>query len=150
MSISNVSPFDLVLFLIFFSLHFLAVISLPLFFFAHQRGSYMKWLNRCTDNRLRLLNRDIIDFFGVQSSAGFPPYEPVLDFSFTSRKFQEVSRLTLSLFVLVFSFESLGLFISISSSLYLHLLPFSLGDSSVDDLVRLTGHLSCYSALTNC
>lgn len=55
----------------------------------HLRGSYMGWLNRCTDNRLKLLNRNIIDFFGVQSSAGFEPYEPVLDFNFTSKKFQE-------------------------------------------------------------
>lgn len=57
------------------------------------RGSYMKFLDRCTDNRFRLLNRSIIDFFGVASSAGFVPFEPVLDFSFTTRKYQEAIQI---------------------------------------------------------
>ena len=54
------------------------------------RNSYGKWLNRCTGNRLLLLNRDIIDFFGVASSVGMVHYEPVLDFNFTTRKFKEL------------------------------------------------------------
>lgn len=53
------------------------------------RTSYMKFLDRFTHRALHLLNRNILDLFGTNSSAGFEKFIPNLDLKYTSRQFQE-------------------------------------------------------------
>ncbi|XP_053209282.1 transmembrane protein 135-like [Panonychus citri] len=56
---------------------------------SHLRPSYMKFLDRFTHQCLRLLNRNVIDLFGTNSSAGFKTFLPDFDLKYTSRQFQE-------------------------------------------------------------
>ena len=53
------------------------------------RSSYCRFMDRVTNNRFRLLNRNVIDQLGVESSAGNPLYVPRLQFEHTTRQFQE-------------------------------------------------------------
>jgi hypothetical protein len=55
----------------------------------HIRPSYMKFIDRVTDHKMHLLNRNILDIFGTQSSAGYQSFFPDLDINHTSRQFQE-------------------------------------------------------------
>lgn len=53
------------------------------------RPSYTKWLNRVTRGYFALLNRNIIDIFGTESSSGYQIFYPNLDPVHTSNKFKE-------------------------------------------------------------
>lgn len=53
------------------------------------RKSYTKWLNRVTRGSFALLNRNIIDIFGTESSYGYGYHEPALQLAHTSEKFKE-------------------------------------------------------------
>lgn len=53
------------------------------------RRSYTKWLNRVTRNSFGLLNRNIIDIFGTESSFGYTVPEFDLDVNHCSEKFKE-------------------------------------------------------------
>ena len=56
------------------------------------RKSYTHWLNRVTKGTFALLNRNIIDIFGTESTFGYPIYFPEIDIlqpQFVSEKFKE-------------------------------------------------------------
>ena len=56
------------------------------------RKSYTHWLNRVTKGSFALLNRNIIDVFGTESTFGYPIYFPEIDIlqpQFVSEKFKE-------------------------------------------------------------
>lgn len=53
------------------------------------RPSYTKWLNRVTHGYFALLNRNLIDILGTQSSFGYPIFYPDLEPEHISTKFKE-------------------------------------------------------------
>ncbi|XP_076373985.1 LOW QUALITY PROTEIN: transmembrane protein 135-like [Tachypleus tridentatus] len=53
------------------------------------KPTYIRFLNRLTDNRLELINRHVMDVFGTHASKMYHDFWPDLDFRYTSRAFQE-------------------------------------------------------------
>ena len=53
------------------------------------RPSYTKWLNRVTHGYFALLNRNIIDVLGTESSFGYPLFYPDLEPEHISSKYKE-------------------------------------------------------------
>lgn len=53
------------------------------------RGSYMRFLDRVTDHRLHLLNRNLLEVFGTGASVGYEDFFPDLHPRLVSRHFME-------------------------------------------------------------
>ncbi|XP_022242386.1 transmembrane protein 135-like [Limulus polyphemus] len=53
------------------------------------KPTYIRFLNRLTDNRLELINRHVMDVFGTHASKMYHDFWPDLDPRYTSRAFQE-------------------------------------------------------------
>jgi hypothetical protein len=53
------------------------------------RGSYMKFIDRITEHRLHLINRNLLDVFGTGASIGYEEYFPDVVTKWCSRTFME-------------------------------------------------------------
>lgn len=53
------------------------------------RQSYMRFIERVTENRLNSINRVVLDVFGTEASIGYENFFPDLNLEFMSKRFQE-------------------------------------------------------------
>lgn len=53
------------------------------------KPSYKRFLDQISQNRLRYINRNVLEVFGTNASNGYEYFLPSYDLRFTSRKFQE-------------------------------------------------------------
>ena len=53
------------------------------------RGSYMKFIDRITEHRLHLINRNLLDVFGTGASVGYEDFFPDIDPRLCSKTFLE-------------------------------------------------------------
>lgn len=53
------------------------------------KPTYLNFLNRITNNKLTLMNRNVLDIFGTNASKLYQDYFPELDLRYTSHSFQE-------------------------------------------------------------
>ncbi|XP_075678678.1 transmembrane protein 135-like [Dermatophagoides pteronyssinus] len=53
------------------------------------KPSYKRFLDQISQNRLRYINRNVLEVFGTNASNGYDYFLPLYDLRFTSRKFQE-------------------------------------------------------------
>lgn len=53
------------------------------------KPSYIKFLDRVTENKLQQVNRNVLEVFGTSSSEGYYTFMPEYQLPYTTRRFQE-------------------------------------------------------------